>query len=215
MTLTPRLITACTRPPTRGPSSTLAAVQTIRQKLPFLVDLTPEERHKLPKMGDTGRAFVERALTVAAQNPDILPRSFDAEEFRRDAELLASLQPVAAALGQLYELVDDTMLEVSGEAYASALAVYSYARAGRARRSTACSKAWRRASRVRRARTRLRRRNRRAPRPAPRRGRPPLRGEPSLHPGDRRIVGRLAGGRFSVGGLVPAPAARVVGYPFP
>ena len=108
----------------------LAAVQTIRQKLPFLVDLTPEERHKLPKMGDTGRAFVERALTVAAQNPDILPRSFDAEEFRRDAELLASLQPVAAALGQLYELVDDTMLEVSGEAYASALAVYNYARAG-------------------------------------------------------------------------------------
>jgi hypothetical protein len=108
----------------------LAAVQTIRQKLPFLVDLTPDERRKLPKMGDTGRAFVERALTVATQNPDILPRSFDVDEFRRDAELLAALQPVAAALAQLQELVEDTLLEVSGEAYASALAVYGYARAG-------------------------------------------------------------------------------------
>jgi hypothetical protein len=108
----------------------LAAVQTIRQKLPFLVDLSTEERRKLPKMGDKGYAFVERALTVATQNPDILPRSFDVDEFRRDAELLAALQPVAAALGQLQELVDDTLLEVSSEAYASALAVYGYARAG-------------------------------------------------------------------------------------
>lgn len=108
----------------------LAAVQTIRQRLPFLIDLSPEERRRLPKMGNTGRAFVERALTVATQNPDILPRSFDVDEFRRDAELFAALQPVAAALAQLYELVDDTLLEVSGEAYASALAVYGYARAG-------------------------------------------------------------------------------------
>ena len=108
----------------------LTAIQTIRQKLPFLVDLSTEERRRLPKMGDTGRAFVERALTVATQNADILPRSFDVDEFRRDAELLASLRPVAAALRQLQELVDDTLLEVSGEAYASALAVYSYARAG-------------------------------------------------------------------------------------
>jgi hypothetical protein len=27
-----------------------AAIETIRQKLPFLIDLTPEERHTLPKM---------------------------------------------------------------------------------------------------------------------------------------------------------------------
>jgi hypothetical protein len=108
----------------------LAAIQTIRQKLPFLVDLSPEERHKLPKMGDKSRAFVEQALTIASQNEDVLPRSFDVEEFRRDVELLAALQPIAAALAQLYELVDDTLLEVGSEAYASGLAVYGYARAG-------------------------------------------------------------------------------------
>ena len=108
----------------------LAAIQTIRQKLPFLIDLTTDERRRLPKMGDTGRAFVDRALVVAEQNPDILPRSFDLEEFRRDVELLDALRPVALALGQLQELVDDTLLEVSGEAYAAALAVYSYTRAG-------------------------------------------------------------------------------------
>ncbi len=108
----------------------LAAIQTIRQKLPFLIDLSPDERRKLPKMGDTGHGFVQQALTVAAQNTDILPRSFDVDEFQQDVELLAALQPIAAALAQLGELVDDTYLEVGAEAYAAALAVYAYARTG-------------------------------------------------------------------------------------
>ena len=42
-----------------------AAIQTIRQKLPFLLDLTPEERHALPKFGDKsrGRERRKRCLT--------------------------------------------------------------------------------------------------------------------------------------------------------
>lgn len=107
----------------------LEAVRTIREKLPFLVDLTPDERHRLPKMGDKSRAFVEQALNIATQNPDVLPRSFDVEEMRKDVELMDALRPLAAALAQLYELVDDTLLEVSSEAYAAALAVYQYVRA--------------------------------------------------------------------------------------
>ncbi|MGB8507327.1 MAG: hypothetical protein WCD76_02890 [Pyrinomonadaceae bacterium] len=108
----------------------LAAIGTIKQKLPFLVDLTTEERRKLLKMGDSGRTFVDQALTVATQNTDILPRSFDVDEFRQDVELLSALQPIVAALAQLHELVEDTYLEVGSEAYAAALAVYNYTRTG-------------------------------------------------------------------------------------
>lgn len=43
----------------------LAAIETIRTKLPFLVDLTPEQRRSLPKMGDRSRSFVAKALAVA------------------------------------------------------------------------------------------------------------------------------------------------------
>jgi hypothetical protein len=43
----------------------LAAITTIKQKLPFLTDLTMEERKALPKMGDKSRAFVSKALEVA------------------------------------------------------------------------------------------------------------------------------------------------------
>ena len=106
----------------------LAAVDTIREKLPFLIDLTPEERRALPKMGDRSRGFVTQALTVAAQNPDVLPRSFDLEEMRKDVDLVNSLQPVLAALSQLSELVEDTYTAAGSEAYTSALPVYQYAR---------------------------------------------------------------------------------------
>ncbi|MET0621661.1 MAG: hypothetical protein ABW250_01640 [Pyrinomonadaceae bacterium] len=107
----------------------LDAINIIRTKLPFLIDLTPEERRTLLKMGDKSRGFVTQALTVAEQNEDILPRSFDVAEMRKDVELLDGLAPIMAALSQLTELVEDTYMAVGGEAYASALLVYQFARA--------------------------------------------------------------------------------------
>jgi hypothetical protein len=54
---------------TKDQQDVLDAINTIRTKLPFLIDLTIEERRFLPKMGDKSRAFVSQALTVAEQNP--------------------------------------------------------------------------------------------------------------------------------------------------
>lgn len=114
--------------PQADQQAVLAAIDNIRQKLPFLIDLTPDERRSLPKMGDTSRGFVTQALTVAEQNEDILPRSFDVNEMRKDMELLDSLRPVLTALSQLSELVEDTYTAIGSEAYTSALLVYQYAR---------------------------------------------------------------------------------------
>ena len=106
-----------------------AAIQTIRQKLPFLIDLTPEERRALPRFGEKSRGFVEQALQVAEQNQDILPRTFDVGEMRNDVELLSALSSVQTAVSQLNELVDDTVMAVGSDAYASSLLVYQFARA--------------------------------------------------------------------------------------
>ena len=104
----------------------LAAINTIREKLPFLIDLSPSERQSLPKMGDKSRAFVTKALEVATQNPDFLPRSFDIEEMKKDVELYEALYPIWQTLTQLCELVDDTQVVVGSEAYVAALLVYNY-----------------------------------------------------------------------------------------
>jgi hypothetical protein len=107
----------------------LTAINTIREKLPFLLDLSPEERKALPRLGDKSRGFVTQALEIASRNPDILPRSFDVEEMCKDVELLDAVLPVMLALAQLNELVEDTYIEVGSEAYAAALNVYQYTRA--------------------------------------------------------------------------------------
>jgi hypothetical protein len=106
----------------------LAAIETIRQKLSFLIDLTPEQRRSLPKMGDKSRAFVSKALAIAQQNSNFLPRSFSVEEMASDVALLESLLPILVSLTRLQEQLQDTYTEVGSEAYSAALVVYQYGR---------------------------------------------------------------------------------------
>lgn len=107
----------------------MTAIATIRQKLSFLIPMSPEERRATVRLGDRNRAFVRKALEIAAQNPEFLPRSFDLEEMRHDLELFDALQPMLLALTQLQELIDDTAVAAGGEAYSAALEVYRYAKA--------------------------------------------------------------------------------------
>ncbi|MCP6760036.1 MAG: hypothetical protein NHB32_15080 [Fischerella sp. CENA71] len=103
-----------------------AALQTIQQKLPFLITLSTEERRKLVKMGDKSLAFVSNSVTAAQSNPNILPSSFDVEEFVRDYQLAIILNELLISMQQITEQVDDTLLAVGSEAMTSSLTVYDY-----------------------------------------------------------------------------------------
>ena len=103
-----------------------AALETIQQKLPFLVNLSAEERRSLCKMGDKSLAFVNNSLNAAQTNRDILPASFDLDEFVRDYQLAVALTELLTGLRQLEEKVDDTLLAVGSEAMSSSLTVYDY-----------------------------------------------------------------------------------------
>jgi hypothetical protein len=107
----------------------MAAINTILEKLPFVVSLTTAERRAKAKMGDKTRAFVEKSMEFAIHHPDYLPRLFDLDEMRRDVELFATLYPVLMALVHLQELVQDTYTVVGQEAYAAARVVYKSAKA--------------------------------------------------------------------------------------
>ena len=104
-------------------------IAQINQKLSFLIDVGPEERRSMAKLGDRNRAFTRKALEIATQTPDFLPRSFDMTEMRRDLELFEALQPMLLALTRLRELVDDTAVAAGDEAYRAALEIYRYAKA--------------------------------------------------------------------------------------
>ena len=42
-----------------------AAIDTLRQKLPFLIDLNIQDRRVMPKLGDKTVGFVQKAVQIA------------------------------------------------------------------------------------------------------------------------------------------------------
>lgn len=105
------------------------AVATIQQKLPFLVNLTPDERKGLFKAGPNSLSFVQNALQAAQNNPDIFPKSFDTSEFASDVNLFAVLTDLNTLVAQLASEIDDTRLAVGGESMKEATQVYNYVKA--------------------------------------------------------------------------------------
>jgi hypothetical protein len=53
---------------------------------PYIVALTPSERHELPKMGEKTISFVEKAFDFARQNPNLVPPYLDMTAFGTDFE---------------------------------------------------------------------------------------------------------------------------------
>ena len=111
-------------------SAILAAIAIMHQKMPFLINLPPEDRRALPKMGDKSRAFVDKTLLAAQANKTLLPANFDLAGFEQDYALWLALAPVAQQLRQFQELFDDTMTALSSDLYTESLAAYSYLKAG-------------------------------------------------------------------------------------
>ena len=61
-----------------------AAFETVLQKIPFLINLTPKERKSMFKAGPDSVSFVQNALNAAQDHPDILPATFKTGEFKND-----------------------------------------------------------------------------------------------------------------------------------
>nr|VFJ66852.1 MAG: hypothetical protein BECKFW1821C_GA0114237_101084 [Candidatus Kentron sp. FW] len=103
-----------------------AAIGTILQKMPFLINLTVQERKSIAKAGLDSVSFIQNALAAAEDHPDILPKSSSTPEFKNDVELFTQLTELGALIDSLASQVDDTRLAVGGEAMREGTQVYDY-----------------------------------------------------------------------------------------
>lgn len=109
-------------------SAVLQAMDTIRQKLPFLVKLSAGEK-KTTAMLDDGRApFATKALDYASREPSICPNPLLLEEAELDRNLYTKLQTVDRELSRLSEMVSDTKMLAGAEFYEFARVVYKMAK---------------------------------------------------------------------------------------
>lgn len=103
-----------------------AAIATINSKLPFMITLTPEERRTLIKLGPKSVDFVQDAITAVAGFPNVLPPSFDKNEYAKDTSLFRALGEIKVLIDSLQEKVDNTYTAIGSEAMTASLEVYAY-----------------------------------------------------------------------------------------
>jgi len=103
-----------------------SSLTEVGAKMPFLTSFSPKQKNQIMKMGEKSVDFVQDALVIAQEYPQILPASFSLPEFESDAKLLAALLPIQVMINELDKKVNDTVTGLGGDCMAAALEVYTY-----------------------------------------------------------------------------------------
>lgn len=106
----------------------LQKITEIRALLPFLVNLTPDERQTLPKLGEKTLGFDEKCASYMVANPKLVPGFVEVAELAKDRALRSPLAEVVRELDALTQATDDTVTLVGHEIYMAELAFYQNVR---------------------------------------------------------------------------------------
>ena len=104
----------------------LQAVQTIKTKLPFLVNLNETERRNLRKMGAVRTAYVQDVYSVSAGNPSAIPAGFNIAEYGKDVTLSKDIMDILTPLLPLFEGLNDTFIALGAELMKQSDECYGY-----------------------------------------------------------------------------------------
>lgn len=99
------------------------AIGTLEQHLSMLIGLPPGFRRI--RMGDGSEAFCRQAVVAFIENPDVLPRNFDLEAYKRDLVTLDALRPRLSRIARLHERMEDTETALGSDLMANSLEGYA------------------------------------------------------------------------------------------
>lgn len=105
-------------------STALDALTALEGALAGLISLDAEERRRLTKMGQKSEVFCPQALSVLAQNSQIVPPSLNLREAQADLRALDRLRPVLDRLQRLAERGSDTEMALGSDVMDVALEGY-------------------------------------------------------------------------------------------
>jgi hypothetical protein len=107
-------------------TTVLNQIKEAQTALPFLLNLSKENRKNYRKMGPKSVDYVNDNLAGAKQFPKSLPQDFSIEEFSKDAILVKQLYPLLVATQSLEEALSDTILALGSDSMKEADEVYGY-----------------------------------------------------------------------------------------
>lgn len=100
----------------------------IKALLPFLLNLTKDERIQLPKLGNASLAFDEQCASYMATAPNLIPPFVDPAEVTKDRNLRLALADILRECNKLCEALDDTLMQVGSEIWMADLSFYQTVR---------------------------------------------------------------------------------------
>jgi hypothetical protein len=103
--------------------ATIAELDAILK--PYLVALKPEERSKIPKMGDKTMPFVEKVTEYCQANPEFVPAYMSVKDLDIDFKAASDLTTLFRSVEQLASGLNDTIMLSGSEAYSNALTYYN------------------------------------------------------------------------------------------
>jgi hypothetical protein len=107
-------------------ATALNQIKEAKNALPFLLNLSKENRVKYRKMGPKSVDYVSDTLAGANQFSSSLPQDFSVAEFAKDAVLIKQLFPLLVASQALTEALNDTILALGSDSMKEADEVYGY-----------------------------------------------------------------------------------------
>ena len=107
----------------------VTAIGVIRTNIPFLLHLEPQDRQTLPHVTPASQGTLEQASIFANANSGALPGDFPLAGFNQDFVLQKVFLPIATAIAQLNEEVQDTLLALNSDLYYGMLDIYAFAKA--------------------------------------------------------------------------------------
>lgn len=101
------------------------ALTTLEQIIaPKTVNLTPEEKQSLGRIGNRMSNWIEKVAGYIQQKPETIPFYLKSEEFEKDHALRKRLIPLLNRVASIREGLDDTTILLGTDIYNFAMAYY-------------------------------------------------------------------------------------------
>lgn len=102
----------------------LADIAQLKARMPFVVNLTYNEKKNYLKLGPGNTRFIEQSLNHIQNNPKLQLPFIDIAEWQNDWEVFKRLDNLYREIKSLEEAVNDTRIALEKECMVQALAFY-------------------------------------------------------------------------------------------
>ncbi|MBL9114228.1 MAG: hypothetical protein JNJ83_04425 [Verrucomicrobiaceae bacterium] len=103
----------------------LAAFATVKAKMPFLINLSLEEKRRMPTISTERGGMVDTFTMEMDAHPDLIPGFLDLPELVMDKALFLQLDELRAKAEELCEGIKDTQQAVGSDMYLAYLSFYN------------------------------------------------------------------------------------------